>query len=403
MPSGYEAGLRIVEHYGGRGSANKQTRGIFPSINAQPEIRPGRVIRNRSGLFTGTAAQGEGSVTAHGVRPTASFPMDAIPEDILPVLMAFFHNVEYTVVTPNAGRTGSPPTGFTTPYTEVGTFKFGMIDARPDAEGAVVGVYDPDAVTYPALVAVSDLYSIGLEWLYGHGDLGDTDNGVSIDNFVANMLRFEVQRGPDQVLSLAVEGFGRDANELADFGEASWGPGINGKLSTQAVFCPDTFTLQALTINAGDVKATWEDWLDSFTLELGNGLVGRDPLGASGFTSVGTGGRPSAALRLGVGHIDPGFITAMVNAQKITTTLRFSNGANETMDIVLPNLKVSEEFVPNVGGVDSDITAEIPMVGLIDPETASPLVEIDVTTEFDVRTLSFFRSTTLAQASAYIV
>lgn len=398
MPAGYEAGLRVVEHYLGRGDATKQARGIFPSITQQPTIRSGRVIRNRDNIFTGTAAQPQSSITTHGVRPEASFQVDAVPEDLLPFLMSFFHNVKYTEITQGAQNTGGE---YITPFTEVGQFEFGMPDARPDNVGAVVGTYDPAAGTYGALVSMSDAYTIGLEFLYGHGDLGDTNNGISIDNFMANMLRFSCESGPENVLTLDVEGFGRNADELADFAAASWGPGTNGALSTQSVFGPDTFSIQTMDVNGVDKITVYEDWMDSVTVEMTNGIGPRDPLGAGGYEGLSVAGRPGVSVNLGMSHVAADFITAMVNNQSVDLLLRFSNGANETLDLVVPNMLIAEEFAPDVSGVDSDITVQVPLVGVIDPEVASPLVEVDLKCTFDVRTNSYFLSTTLADASTY--
>ena len=396
MPAGYESGLRVVEHYLGRASASKQDRGIFPSLTSAPTITVGRNVRVRDGVLTGIAAIPESAVSVHGVRPTYSVQMDGIAEDMVPFLMSFFHNSNYTVLAAGAGT----PT-FTTPFTEVGQFEFGMLDSRPDHTGAIVGTYDPAAGTYGELVTMSDAYTIGLEWLYGHGDLGDTDNGISIDNCITNKLMFECSRGADSVLQITADGFGRTANELADYVAATWGPGINGSLTTQKVFAPDTFSLAALTINAGDVVATFTDWMDSVSVEMTNGINGRDNLGSDEFGSLLTDGRPSVTATLGMSYVDPGFLTAMVNNQKIVCTLRFSNGANETLDIVLPNMRVTEEFAANSGDASSDIDVQIPLVGVVDVGVASPLVEVDLKTVFDVRTNSHFRDSTLALASAY--
>ncbi len=309
--------------------------------------------------------------------------------------MGFFHNVNVT---------GAPATPVASPYRASGVqFEFGMLDARPDHTGAIVGSYNPAAGSYGALVTMSDAYTIGLEWLYGHGDLGDADNGISIDNCIVNRLAFECARGADQVLQVTAEGFGRDANELADYTAAGWGPGINGSLSTQTVFAPDTFSLQTLTINAGDVTATFTDWMDSISVEMTNGISGRDNLGSDGFGSVLTDGRPQVNCTLGMAHVDPGFLTAMVNNQKIVATLRFANGASQILDIVLPNLRVTEEFAANSGDANSDIDIQVPMIGVVDPDVSSPLVEVDLTTDFDVRTVSFWDSTTLVDTSTLIV
>lgn len=394
MPAGYESGLRVVEHYLGRANATKQTRGVFPSVTSAPTITAGRNIRVRDGVLTGIAAIPESAVSVHGVRPTFSVQFDGIAEDMLPFLMGFFHNVNVT---------GAPVAPVASPYRASGVqFEFGMLDARPDHTGAIVGAYDPAAGTYGGLVTMSDVYTFGMEWLYGHGDLGDTNNGISIDNCVVNRLAFECQRGADQVLQITADGFGRDANELADYAAASWGPGVNGSLSTQTVFAPDTFVLQALTINAGDVVATFQDFMDSISVEMTNGISGRDNLGSDGFGSLLTDGRPQVNCTLGMSHVDPGFITAMVNNQKITATLRFANGGSQILDIVLPNMRVTEEFAANAGDANTDIDIQVPLVGVVDADTASPLVEVDLTTDFDVRTVSFWDSTTLADTSTLI-
>ena len=394
MPAGYESGLRVVEHFLGRSesdldggtSPNKQTRGVFPSLTSAPTITPGRNVRVRDGVLTGIAAIPESAISVHGFRPEYSVAFDGIPEDMLPFLISFFHNVEVT---------GAPTPPVATPYRENSQFKFGMIDSRPDYTGAIVGTYNSAAGDYNSLVSMSDAYTISLEWLYGHGDLGDVDNGIT------NRLLFECSRGADSVLQVTADGFGRIASELPDYAASSWGPGVNGTLSTQTVFAPDTFVLQALTINAGDVKATFEDWMDSISVEITSGVSGRDNLGSDGFGSLLTDGRPQVAVQLGMAHVDPGFITAMVNNQKITCTLRFSNSGTEQFDIVLPNLRITEEFAAT-GDANSDLDMVVPMVGVVDPDVAAPLVEIDLTTDFDVRTNSFWDSATLANTSTLI-
>jgi hypothetical protein len=344
-------------------------------------------------VLTGIAAIPESAVSVHGVRPSYSVQFDGIPEDMLPFLMSFFHNVQVT-------GAATPPV--VSPYIDNATFQFGMLDARPDHTGAIVGAYNSASGTYGGLVTMGDAYTMGLEWLHGRGDLGDTDNGIEIDNCITNRLLFECERGADSVLQVTADGFGRTANELADYSAAGWGPGVNGALSTQTVFAPDTFSLQTLTINAGDVTATFSDWMDSISVEMTSGVNGRDNLGSDGFGSLLTDGRPSVNVSLGMAHVDAGFITAMVNNQKIVATLRFSNSGTETLDIVLPNLRVTEEFSPNSGDANSDIDIVVPMTGVVDADVASPLVEISLQTDYDVRTNSFWNSTTLADTTTLI-
>jgi len=389
MPAGYESGLRVVEHYLGRANATKQPRGVFPSITSAPTITAGRNIRVRDGVLTGIAAIPESAVSVHGVRPTFSVQFDGIPEDLPPFLGAFFHNVQVT----------NPPTApVPSPFRVTSTFKYGMLDSRPDHTGVVMGDYDPAAVAYSDLVAIADLYTIGLEWLYGRGDLGDTSNGISIDNCVVNRLAFECQRGADQVLQVTAEGFGRAANEIEDYAAASWGPGVNGTLSTQAVLSPEDFTFQLLEINTVDKAAVFTDWMDSISVEMTSGISGRDNLGSDVFGSILTDGRPQANCTLGFSHIDPSFLTAMVNNQAIEVTARFSDGAGQILDIKFPNLRVTEEFAPNSGDANTDIDVQVPMVAVVNPDAATkvPLVEVSLTTEYDARHFSYWGQNTIS-------
>lgn len=385
MPASYEGGLRLVEHYAGRSSTNKQTRGVFPHLSAPPSLNAGRVIRNRGNIMTGVAAQDSASVTSHGTRPdNQSFKMKAIPEDMLLVLMAFFHNYAYTNTVPvSANR-------------ETGVFKYGMIDAKPDHDGAVVGTYDSAAASYNALVAMSDVYSICLEQLLGHGNLGDVDNGLKIDNFVANKLTFEVQRGTDQDLEVTVEGFGRQGDELFDIVEASWGPGINGLLSSQSIITPDKLSLVALSVNAVDKISVYDDFFDSLKIEMMSGIGPRDSLGFDEYNSLATSGRPSVKATMKFAHVASDFLQALKNNYTVALTAKFANSANEYFQLKLPLLKVAESFNPNVGDVGSDVEIEVPLVGLVDTTVTVPLVEAELKCEFDVRTNSYYSSPTLA-------
>lgn len=398
MPAGYESGLRFVEHYAGRAVATKQTRGTFPALSSAADVNPNRVIRNASNRLTGTAAQHQSTITAHGVRPTASIPMDVKTEDLLLPLMSFFHNVLYTEGTQGTGG----PAAYTTPWTEQGLFQFGMLDAKPDHVGAVVGVYDDAAATYKETVAMSDAYSIGIEQLYGHGDLDDSDNAVFIENFVANKLTWSVESGIDQYLQLTVEGFGRDGSELEDVTEAAWGPGVNGSISDLPVLTPDTASFTTVELNEVDVASTFTDWFDGLTIEMMSGLAGRDALGADSFNALKTEGRPSVTGTIRMGHISAEFLTALVNAHKFELVVSFINSATDKVTITLKNLRLGEGFTPNIEGADSDVNIEVPFVGVVDPEEIYSLCEVAVETTFDVRTVSFFLSPTLAAAATYI-
>lgn len=388
MPASYEAGLRMVEHYLGRASATKQSRGVFPHLTGAPSLSAGRVVRNRAGTITGTAAQSSSSVTSHGTRPGGSLSIEAIPEDLLLPLMAFFHNVAYTEVTPVSSNR------------EVGTFKFGMIDAKPDHSGAVVGAYASDAATYKELVAMSDAYTIALELLYGHGNLGDVDNGLLIDNFIANRLTFEVQRGVDQILTAAIEGFGRAGDEEFDVVEAAWGPGVNGDLSSQSVLTPDTLSLVTLEVNDVTKATVYDDWFDSLSIVLESGISGRDALGHDEWNALATEARPSARVTARFAHVASDFLTALKSGQKIELTAKFSNGANEYLQFKFPHLKVAESFDPSIGDAGSDVTIEVPMVALVDPSVALPLVEVELSTAFDVRCNSFFNAAALVETES---
>jgi len=398
MPGGYESGLRLVEHYSGRDNANKQTRGIFPTLSSAPEINVGRAIRNAENRITGTAAQAAHTISVHGTFPTASVTMDARPEDVILPLMAFFHNRDYTVITPGATGTGGE---YTSPYTEVGTFQFGMLDAKPDYNGAVIGTYDGAAATYNEVVTMSDVYSIGLEYLYGHGDLGDSDNAAFIENFVANMIRFETARGIDNYLLFTFSGFGRSGDEVADVTEAAWGPGVNGSFSSQSVLTPEDLTLTLMELNDVDVAAKFAPWLDSLTIEMTNGIDGRDALGYDEYNALATAGRPSVTGTIGMGHVDGDFLDALKNGYKFELTVTFSSGTNENIKITLPYCKLHENFNPTSGDVGADVTLEVPFRAVIDPDVAKSLVEVEVDTVFDVRTNSFFNATTLAEATTY--
>lgn len=382
MPGSYEGGLRIVEHYLGRASASKQTRGNFIHLPNAPSLSAGQVVRNRANVITGTAAQPASSITSHGVRPGGSFPMECMPEDLILPLMAFFHNRVYTEVTPvSANR-------------ETGIFQFAMPDAKPDHEGIVVGTYSPAAESLNALVAMADVYSIGLEQLYGHGDIGDTNNGLSIDNFVANRLTFETARGPENVLQATIEGFGRDADPLADYAQATWGPGINGRLSSQAPFVPEDFSFEVLTVNGVSKVTAYEDWIDGIRIVLSNGLAGRDALGFDEYNALAIEGRPSVEVRLMMAHVATDFITALVSSQQVALTARFTSGAHY-LEFTFPYLKVAENFEPQVGDPGSDVTIEVPMMAVIDPDVADPQCEVELKTEFDVRCNSFYTNDSL--------
>lgn len=385
MPAAYEGGLRLVEHYGGRASASKQTRGVFPHLSGAPNLSAGRVVRNRSNIMTGVAAQDHASLTSHGTRPDSqSFKMKAIPEDLLLPLMSLFHNRKYTNTVEVSNNR------------ETGVFQFGMIDAKPDHDGAVVGVYDGAAANFNAIVAMSDVYTIALEQLYGHGNLADTDNGLQILNFLANKLMFEVQRGIDQDLEVTVEGFGRQGDELFDIAQATWGPGINGLLSSQGILTPDKLSLVALSVNGVDKISVYDDFFDSLKIELMSGIGPRDSLGFDENNSLITTGRPSGLVTMKFAHVASDFLSALKNNQKITLTVKFANSANEYIQFRFPYLKVAESFAPNVGDVGSDVDIEVPLVALVDPTVVQPLVEVEVKAEFDVRTNSFYASTTLA-------
>jgi len=397
MPGGYESGLRIVEHYAGRAVATKQTRGLFPTLSSGPEINVGRAIRNAENRITGTAAQAANTISVHGTFPTASITIDARPEDMVLPLMSFFHNRKYTAITPGAGA----PT-YTTPWTEVGTFQFAMLDAKPDYNGAVVGVYDDGAATYNEQVEMSDVYSIGLEYLYGHGDLGDTDNAAFIENFVANNIKFEVTRGIDQYLMFTFAGFGRSGSEVADIVEAAWGPGINGSYSDQSVLTPEDMVLTTLELNSVDLSSTFAPWLDSLTLEMTNAIVGRDALGYDEFNALATEGRPSVTGTLGMGHVSAEFLDSLAAGHKFELVLEFTNGTNQDLTITLPYCKFHEGFTPTSGDVGADVTLEVPFRAVVDPDVVAPLVEVALDTIFDVRTNSFFLATTLAAAETYI-
>lgn len=386
MPAGYEGGLRLVEHYLGRASATKQTRGIFPAVQGAPDINTGRIIRNANDRLTGTAAQHKSTVTAHGVRPQVSIPMDCKPEDMLLPLMAFFHNRKYTQTEVPSGNI------------EEGTYQFAMLDAKPDHEGVVVGVYDDGAANYKAQVAMADVFSIGVEWLHGHGDLGDTDNGINIDNFVANEIVIATDQGPDNFVNMTLKGFGRDADETADFAEATWGPGINGDISDQAVLTPDKAVISVLDVNAGDVLATYQDWIDGFTITMKNGLDGRAAVGFDEFNAMLTVGRPEVQVSLRMAHVGSDFLTALKNAQDLALTIKMSNNVStEFVQLEFPLLRIMENFTPAPGGADSDVTVEIPLQGLIDDSVVAPLVEVTVQTPFDIRTNSYNDNASLAQ------
>jgi hypothetical protein len=380
----------MVEHYAGRDAATKQAQGVFPTLSSAPEINVGRAIRNAENRITGTAAQAANTISVHGTFPTASVTMDARPEDLILPLMSFFHNRDYTVISQGTGG----PSSYTTPYTETGTFEFGMLDAKPDYNGAVVGTYDAAAGTYNELVEMSDVYSIGLEYLYGHGDLGDADNAAFIENFVSNMIRFETTRGIDNYLLFTMAGFGRTGDEVGDVVEASWGPGVNGSYSSQSVLTPEDMTLTLLKLNSVDKSAVFGPWLDSLTIEMVNGIDGRDALGYDEFNALATAGRPSVTGTIGMGHVDPSFLTALQLGHKFELTVEFTNGTNQDL---------TESFNPTSGDVGADVTLEVPFRAVVDPAVASPLVEVTLDTLFDVRTNSFFLSTTLAQASTYTV
>jgi len=398
MPGGFESGLRLVEHYLGRASATKQTRGVFPTLSSGPEINIGRAIRNAENRITGTAAQAANTVSVHGTFPTASITMDARPEDMILPLMSFFHNRKYTVISQGTGG----PSSYSTPWTETGTFQFGMLDAKPDHTGAVIGVYDDGAASYNEQVEMSDVYSIGLEYLYGHGDLGDADNAAFIENFVSNMIRFEVTRGIDNYLLFTFAGFGRTGDEVADVVEATWGPGTNGNYSDQSVLTPEDMTLTTLKLNSADVSSTFEPWLDSLTIEMTNGIEGRDALGFDEFNALATAGRPSVTGTIGMSHISSEFLDALAAGQKFELTVEFTNGTNQDLTITLPYCKFHESFNPTSGDVGADVTLEAPFRAVIDPSVVKPLAEVQLDTLFDVRTNSFFLATTLADAATYI-
>lgn len=382
MPGSYEGGLRIVEHPLGRASATKQTRGNFISMPSAPSLSSGQVVRNRSNVITGTASQPASSITSHGKRPGGSFLMECMPEDLILPLMAFFHNRKYTEVTPVAANR------------ETGIFQFAMPDAKPDHEGIVVGTYTPTAESLLALVSMADVYSIGLEQLYGHGDLGDTNNGLSIDNFVASRLTFDTSRGPENVLQCTVEGFGRAADPLADFAQASWGPGMNGRLSSQAPLVPEDFSFEVLTVNGVSKVSVYEDWIDGIRIVLGNGLAGRDALGFDEYNALAIDARPSVEVRLMMAHTAVDFITALVSSQQVAITARFTSGTNY-LEFTLPYLKVAENFEPQVGAPGSDVTIEVPMMGVVDPDVSDPQCEVELRTDFDVRTNSFYNNNSL--------
>lgn len=400
MPGSYEGGLRLVEHYAGRAAATKQTRGVFPTLSSAPDMNVGRVVKNASNRLTGTAAQTAATVSHHGVRPTATFNMDVKPEDVLLPLMSFFHNRKYTVVTPGTGS----PSAYASPYTEIGTYQFAMIDAKPDASGAVIGTYDDAAASYKEQVAMSDVYSIGLEFLYGHGDLGNSNNALFIENFVANEITFQVDRGIDQFAQMTVAGFGRDGDEVASVTEAAWGPGVNGSYSSQNVMSPDEATITVLSLNSVDKLSTFSSVLDGLTITMNNGLGGRDALGSAELNGLTTEGRPTVSGSLRMAHVAGDFLTALKNGHKFELTVQFYTGTNEYVTIELPYLKLHESFAPQAGDAEGgDVSLEVPFMAVIDPAVVKPLVEVEVSTTFDVRTNSFFLSDTLADASTYTV
>ncbi len=388
MPGAYESGLRMVEHHLGRNNPAKQTRGQYPTV-VSFNVGTGRVVRNAANRITGTASQSQSSVTAHGVRPEGEFVLDGRVEDLIMPLMAFFHNRKYTQIT-----APTPPTN----YTEVGTFEFGMIDAKPDNSGIVVGTFNPASPDFKGLVAMSDVYTMGLEFLYGHGDLGDTSNGREILNFIANRLVFNVERGIDQWLSVTIGGFGRDADEVASFAEATWGPGTAaGDSSSQTVLTPDEMTVELMELNAIDVKSTFQPWLDSLSVELISGISGRDALGADSFSGLAITGRPSLSGSVSMGHVSSEFLDAMKNGHQFALTVRFTGpAANQFLEIKMPNLRMVEGFDPTVGDPGSDVTLEVPFVGVVDPTVAVPLVHVTAETAFDSRVVSFQDGTSLA-------
>lgn len=390
MPGGYESGLRIVEHYLGRGSATKQTEGQFIQMSAAPDLNVGRLIRNAANRMTGTAAQAQSTITSHGVRPTGTVNMDAKPAELIMPLMSLCNAYKYTVITAYAGP--GPP------YDETGTFLFALPDAKPDSTGAVVGTYNDAAADYNSLVAISDVYSFGIELLYGHGDLADTGSGLTIDNFVVNQMTLTTDRGPDNFVEVVFSGFGRDGDEAANLTEAGWGVGINGVLSTQPVLTPDKASFTLLELNDVDVSGTWSNWMDGITIEMGNGLGGHDSLGFDSFNVLETAGRPFCRGTVRMTHVDPGFLIALKNAQKFEFTALMDNGSNDDgkLQIKVSNARFTQGFAPDIPGPDGDITAEIPWEAVVDPTVALPPVEISLTTQFDVRTSSFFASTTLA-------
>jgi len=252
-------------------------------------------------------------------------------------------------------------------------------------------------------VEMSDVYSICLEYLYGHGDLGDTDNAVFIENFVSNMIKFEVTRGIDNYLLFTFAGFGRSGDEVTDVVESAWGPGINGSYSDQSVLTPEDMVLTTMKLDSVDVSSTFEPWLDSLTIEMTNGIDGRDALGQSEFNALATSGRPSVSGTIGMGHVSGEFLDALKAGHKFELVLEFTNGTNQDLTITLPYCKLHESFNPTSGDVGADVTLEVPFRAVVDPDVANALVEVKLDTIFDVRTNSFFLATTLALASTYMV
>lgn len=384
MPGSFEAGLRITEHYLGRDNVAQQARGNFVHLPSAPSLSAGRVVRNRSGVITGVYAQDAASVSSHGVRPAGSFPMECMPEDLVQVLMSFFHNREYTEVTPASANRA------------VGTFKYAMPDAVPDHTGIVVGTYSPTAESLLARVSIADAYTIALELLYGHGHLGDTNNGLALYNWITNELTFESSRGPENVLQATVGGFARDADVAPDFAQTTWGPGLNGGLSAQNPFVPEVFSFELLTVNGVDKISVYEDWMDGIRITMRSGLAGRDALGHDEYNTLTVDNRPSAEVRLMMAHVGSDFITALTNSQKIGLTVKYTTGANEYLQFKFPYMKIAENFDPSIGAPGSDVSIEVPLIALLDLSADDALVEVELRTSFDVRTNSFYGSSSLA-------
>jgi len=158
-----------------------------------------------------------------------------------------------------------------------------------------------------------------------------------------------------------------------------------------------------MELDSGDVSGTFGPYLDSLTVEMTNGMEGRDALGYGEFNALATAGRPSVSGTIGMAHVDPGFLDALVGGLKFELEATFTNATNQVLAIKLPYCKLHESFNPTSGDVGADVAMEVPFRAVIDPAVVAPLAEVQLDTVFDTRTNSFFRSETLALASTYTV